>query len=80
MSLPLLPLTHLSYAQAKDGKSIWLGMNSEGSEDVGRKQGNKYMHWNTLNESIQVQALQSVSCAARNGFYDCKLFFAKFSV
>lgn len=34
----------LSYSQAEDGKSIWVDMNSEGSEDVGKNQGNRYMH------------------------------------
>lgn len=74
-SLPLLPRTHLqfsdlTYPQAKDRKSICLGMNSEGSEDTGRKQDNRSMRWNTLDKFIQVQALQTVSRTARNCFYD----------
>lgn len=48
----------------------WIWTREQGPEDVGRKHNNRYMCWNTLDEFIQVQALQTVSRTARNCFYD----------
>lgn len=48
----------------------WICSREQGPEDVGRKRNKRYTCWNTLDEFIQVQALQTVSRTARNCFYD----------